>query len=164
VGAIQKRKNIARLLDAFERVPSDWRLALAGSAGFGADEILGKIGNSRVSVLGYVSAAELDDWYARAMILAFPSLDEGLGIRVIEAMAAGVPVITSNRSALTEVAGDAALQVNPESVEELSAALCAVATDAELREGLRQKGLQRALAFSWPKAVENTWNVYRELL
>ena len=67
-------------MDAFERVPSDWRLALAGSAGFGSDEILRKIRNRRISVLGYVSAAELDDWYARAMILAFPSLDEGFGI------------------------------------------------------------------------------------
>src|SRR5207237_6423006 len=75
VGAIQKRKNIARLLQAFEAVPSDWRLALAGSAGFGADEILSGIRNSRVSVLGYVSAAELARWYARASILAFPSLD-----------------------------------------------------------------------------------------
>jgi len=164
VGAIQKRKNIARLVDAFERVPADWRLALVGSAGFGSAEILSKIGNPRISVVGYVSAAELDDWYARAMILAFPSLDEGFGIPVLEAMAAGVPVVTSDRSALAEVAGDAALLVNPESAEELAAGLSALAADAELRENLRQKGLQRALAFSWPKAVENTWKVYMELL
>jgi glycosyltransferase involved in cell wall biosynthesis len=164
VGAIQKRKNIARLVDAFERVPADWRLVLAGSPGFGAGEILSKIGNPRISVLGYVSAPELDLWYARAMILAFPSLDEGFGIPVLEAMAAGVPVVTSNRSALAEVAGNAALLVNPESVEELAAALCALAADTELREDFKQRGLQRALAFSWPKAVENTWNVYRELL
>src|SRR5262249_23894941 len=98
VGAIQKRKNIDRLVQAFEHIPPDWRLALAGSAGFGAEEILGRIRNSRVSVLGYVSAAELAAWYARAAILAFPSLDEGFGIPVLEAMAAGVPVITSDRS------------------------------------------------------------------
>jgi glycosyltransferase involved in cell wall biosynthesis len=164
VGAIQMRKNISRLVEAFESVPSDWRLVLAGSAGFGAEEILSKIRNSRVSILGYVSAAELAGWYARAMILAFPSLDEGFGIPVLEAMAAGVPVITSNVSALAEVAGDAALLVNPESGEELSEALRTMVADASLREDFARKGLARAAAFTWPKAVENTWRVYRELL
>src|SRR5262249_52863280 len=133
VGAIQKRKNIDRLVQAFEHIPPDWRLALAGSAGFGAEEILGRIRNSRVSVVGYVSAAELAAWYARAAILAFPSLDEGFGIPVLEAMAAGVPVITSDRSALAEVAGDAALLVNPESVEELTEALRTLAADPARR-------------------------------
>jgi glycosyltransferase involved in cell wall biosynthesis len=164
VGAIQKRKNIDRLVQAFESVPPDWRLVLAGSAGFGAEEILNKIRNSRVSVLGYVSAAELAGWYSRATILAFPSLDEGFGIPVLEAMAAGVPVITSDRSALAEVAGDAALLVNPESVEELTEALRTMVADTPLREDLARKGLTRAAAFTWPKAVENTWRVYRELL
>ena len=164
VGAIQKRKNIARLLEAFESVPSDWRLALAGSAGFGAEEILSKIRSNRISVLGYVSAEELAGWYARAMILAFPSLDEGFGIPVLEAMAAGLPVITSNRSAMAEVAGDAALLVNPESVEELAEALRRMAVDAQLRGDLVRKGRARAETFSWPEAVKNTWSVYRELL
>ena len=163
VGAIQKRKNIDRLVEAFESVPADWRLVLAGSAGFEGEEILRKIRNSRVAVLGYVSAADLAGWYARAMILAFPSLDEGFGIPVLEAMAAGVPVITSDRSALAEVAGDAALLVNPESVEQLAEALRRMVTDAVLREDLARKGLARAAAFTWPKAVEKTWSVYREL-
>jgi glycosyltransferase involved in cell wall biosynthesis len=163
VGAIQKRKNIARLVEAFESVPSEWRLALAGSAGFGAGEILSKIRNSRVSVLGYVSAEELASLYARSMILAFPSLDEGFGIPVLEAMAAGVPVITSNRSALAEVAGDAALLVNPESVEELADALRTLVANAQLREDLTRKGLAHARAFTWPKAVEGTWKIYGEL-
>jgi glycosyltransferase involved in cell wall biosynthesis len=163
VGAIQKRKNVVRLVEAFESMPPDWRLALAGSAGFGGAEILSNIRNSRISVLGYVSAKDLAAWYSRAMILAFPSLDEGFGIPVLEAMAAGVPVITSNRSALSEVAGDAALLVNPESVEELGEALRRMAGDAQLREDLKRKGLTRAAAFSWPKAVEDTWKVYREL-
>jgi MFS family permease len=113
---------------------------------------------------GYVSAAELAGWYARATILAFPSLDEGFGIPVLEAMAAGVPVITSDRSALTEVAGDAALRVNPESVEELVEGLRKMAADTTLREDLARKGLARAAEFTWPKAVENTWRIYRELL
>lgn len=168
VGAIQARKNVARLVRAFESVPPDWRLALAGSAGFGADAILRTIENSpardRISVLGYVSAEALAGWYARAMFLAFPSLDEGFGIPILEAMAAGMPVLTSNRSALQEVAGDAALLVDPESVEELADSLRRMALDEHLREQLKQKGLERAAGYTWPAAVEKTWKVYQELL
>jgi glycosyltransferase involved in cell wall biosynthesis len=168
VGALQKRKNIARLAEAFEALPQDWRLALAGSAGFGAEQILRGIETSpardRIAVLGYVSPKELAGWYARAMILAFPSLDEGFGIPILEAMAAGVPVVTSNRSALAEVAGTAALLVNPESVDELAHSLARLAADPQLREDLARKGLARAKEFSWAKALEKTWSVYRELL
>ena len=168
VGAIQARKNVARLVRAFESLPPDWRLALAGSAGFGAEAILSAIENSpargRISVLGYVSAEALADWYGRAMFLAFPSLDEGFGIPILEAMAAGMPVLTSNRSALGEVAGDAALLVNPESVEELAEALRRLALNEQLREELKQKGLARAAGYTWPGAVERTWKVYQELL
>jgi glycosyltransferase involved in cell wall biosynthesis len=167
VGALQKRKNIARLVQAFEALPAPWRLALAGSAGFGGAEILRAIESSpacdRIAVLGYVSAEELAGWYARTMILAFPSLDEGFGIPILEAMAAGVPVVTSNRSALAEVAGDAAVLVNPESVEELADALKGLAGNQMLREELMRKGFLRVREFSWQKAVEKTWSVYREL-
>ena len=118
VGAIQKRKNIARLVAAFETVAPEWRLVLAGSDGYGAEEIRARIAASpareRIAVLGYVTPEELAGWYARASVFAFPSLDEGFGMPVLEAMAAGVPVVTSNRSALPEVAGDAALLVDPE--------------------------------------------------
>ena len=168
VGAIQARKNVARLIQAFETVPPDWRLVLAGSAGFGADAILRAIAASpardRISVLGYVTAEALAGWYARSGVLAFPSLDEGFGIPILEAMAAGLPVLTSSRSALAEVAGDAAVLVNPESVEELAEALSRMISDEKLRADLKQKGLARAAVYTWPKAVESTWNVYRELL
>lgn len=168
VGAIQKRKNVSRLVQAFEGAPSDWRLVLAGSAGFGADEILAGIQTSparaRISVLGYASAEALADWYSRAWMLVFPSLDEGFGIPILEAMAAGVPVIASNRSALPEVAGGAAILINPESIEELTAALNRLAADQGLREDLIQKGMARALQCCWGKAVNQTWGVYRELL
>jgi glycosyltransferase involved in cell wall biosynthesis len=168
VGAIQARKNVARLIQAFESVAADWRLVLAGSAGFGVEVILRGIAASpardRISVLGYVTAEALADWYARSGVLAFPSLDEGFGIPILEAMAAGLPVLTSNRSALAEVAGDAALLVNPESVEELAEALRKMISDEKLRDVLRQKGLARAAEYTWPKAVENTWKIYNELL
>ena len=117
VGAIQTRKNIARLVEAFERVDAPWKLVLAGSNGYGAAGILARIQASpardRISVLGYVPLSELSALYRRASVFAFPSLDEGFGMPVLEAMAAGAAVLTSDRSALPEVAGDAALLVDP---------------------------------------------------
>lgn len=168
VGAIQKRKNIARLVEAFETVDPAWRLVLAGSCGYGATEILARIEKSpargRISVPGYVSPSELAAWYARAQVFAFPSLDEGFGMPVLEAMAAGVAVVTSNRSALPEVAGEAAIQVEPESVEALGQALRDLTRNEEVRRELVQRGTARALLFTWEKAVRETWEVYRKVL
>jgi glycosyltransferase involved in cell wall biosynthesis len=168
VGAIQKRKNIVRLVEAFETVSAEWRLVLAGSAGFGSEEIVARIANSpagkRVSVLGYISPAELAGWYARCSVFAFPSLDEGFGMPVLEAMAAGAPVLTSNRSALPEVAGDAALLVDPENPDALGTALRDMTESGELRRDLAQRGSARAKLFTWEKAVRATWDVYRQVL
>jgi glycosyltransferase involved in cell wall biosynthesis len=168
VGAIQKRKNIARLVEAFESVDRDWRLVLAGSSGYGSAEILARIGNSsardRISVLGYVTPADLAGWYARSSIFAFPSLDEGFGMPVLEAMDAGVPVVTSNRSALPEVTGDAACLVDPEDTEALRQALRQLVEDEDLRHDLARRGRTRARLFSWDNAVRETWEVYREVL
>jgi glycosyltransferase involved in cell wall biosynthesis len=168
VGAIQTRKNIARLVEAFEAVDPSWRLVLAGSAGYGSAEIMARIDRSpareRIAVTGYISPEDLAGWYAKASLFAFPSLDEGFGMPVLEAMAAGVPVVTSNRSALPEVAGDAALLVNPESVGDLTQALRDLTQGEELRRALALRGVKRAGLFTWEKAVAETWNVYRTVL
>jgi glycosyltransferase involved in cell wall biosynthesis len=168
VGAIQKRKNIARLVEAFEAVDPSWRLVLIGSSGYGAAEIHARIAASpaaeRISVLGYVTPEELAGWYARAAIFAFPSLDEGFGMPVLEAMAAGTPVITSTHSALPEVAGDAAMLADPEDTGALVHALRRLTEDEDLRAQLSQLGMERAKLFTWEKAVEETWTVYTELL
>ena len=168
VGAIQKRKNIARLVEAFEAVDNDWRLVLAGGTGYGAQEILDRIASSpasnRISVLGYVPPLDLARWYAGAAVFAFPSLDEGFGMPLIEAMAAGTPAITSRRSALPEVAGDAAMLVDPENTGELAQALCELTRNADLRQQLATRGLARAHQFTWEKAVRETWEIYQELL
>jgi len=168
VGAIQKRKNILRLVEAFESVDSSWRLALVGSAGYGSEEILARIERSparaRIAVTGYVTPQSLAGWYGRSMVFAFPSLDEGFGMPVLEAMASGIPVVTSNRSALPEVAGDAACLVDPEDTEALALALRALTEQRDLREDLARRGVARARAFTWEKAVRETWDVYREVL
>ncbi len=168
VGAIQRRKNIARLVEAFETVDPSWTLVLAGSAGFGSQEILARIAASpardRIRVLGYVTTAELAGWYSRATIFAFPSLDEGFGMPVLEAMAAGLPVLTANRSALPEVAGDAALLVDPEDTAALAQSLGRLTLDSGLRAHYAGLGRARANGFTWDRAVRETWNVYRTVL
>jgi glycosyltransferase involved in cell wall biosynthesis len=168
VGAIQIRKNVARLVEAFEALENEWRLVLAGSFGYGADRIRARIESSpardRISVLGYVEPDELAAWYARAAIFAFPSLDEGFGMPVLEAMAGGAPVLTSNRSALPEVAGDAAILVDPEDTEALIGALRNMAADEGLRQDMAARGLARSRLFTWEKAARETWDVYQELL
>jgi len=168
VGAIQRRKNIQRLVEAFETVGESWRLVLAGSKGYGAAEILDRIARSpardRILVTGYLSKEDLAGWYARARIFAFPSLDEGFGMPVLEAMEAGIPVVTSNRAALPEVAGDAALLVDPEDTAALAHALGTLICNREFAEKLTRRGAARAQRFDWGKAVRETWEVYRKLL
>jgi glycosyltransferase involved in cell wall biosynthesis len=169
VGVIQRRKNVGRLVKAFERLPATWRLALAGaSEGYGAAEELRAVEESPrrgdIDVLGHQSAAQLDNLYARARIFAFPSLDEGFGMPVLEAMARGVPVVTSMCSAMPEVAGDAALLIDPHRIDELAGALAQLAADESLREDLIARGKARVRDFTWESAAAQTWSVYEKLL
>ena len=157
-----------RLVEAFEDAPPGWQLFLAGSFGFEAEEALVRIAHSArkedIRVLDYITSAELEKLYQRASIFAFPSLDEGFGMPVLDAMARGVPVLTSNRSAMPEVAGDAALLVDPTDVHSIADGLVRLATNADLRDTLIRAGIARAKEFTWEKSVEATWKVYQELL
>ncbi|MCC7496721.1 MAG: glycosyltransferase family 4 protein [Bryobacterales bacterium] len=169
VGTIQKRKNTARLVEAFERMSDkQWRLVLAGSAsGFGAGEIISRIEQSaareRIAVTGWISDAELTSLYRKASLFAFPSLDEGFGMPLLDAMAARLPILTSTRSALPEVAGDAALLVDPFSVEQIQDGLEKLAKDEALRRDLADRGSRRVLSFTWEAALEQTVKLYREV-
>jgi len=169
VGAIQRRKNIARLVEAFERVDAPgWKLILAGSFGFGAAEIQGRIDESSkcksIELPGYISNQRLEELYARASIFAFPSLDEGFGMPVLDAMARGVPVLTSNQSALPEISGGAALLVDPADVDSIACGLSSLIKRPGLREELIGKGLEHSARFTWESALKATWRVYEELL
>ncbi|MGH9630580.1 MAG: glycosyltransferase family 4 protein [Bryobacteraceae bacterium] len=168
VGAIQERKNVSRLVSAFESTPSDWTLVLAGSLGYGAGKTLQRIQSSpakeRIKLTGYIPAEDLEQLYSRASIFAFPSLDEGFGMPVLDAMARGIPVLTSNRSALPEVAGDAAILVDPLDGDAIQRSLNQLIYDCRLRESMTARGLAHVHSFSWPAAIAKTWNVYKELL
>ena len=169
VGTLQKRKNISRLVTAFERLPGNWKLILAGATGgYGTEEIISGIeaspARARIEITGRLSDPALQRLYRRARIFAFPSLDEGFGIPILEAMGHGIPVIASNRSALPEVAGPAAILVDPYSVDEIESALLTLVNDPARRDQLALCGRARAARFPWSRAIAETHNVYRELI
>ncbi len=160
VGAVQKRKNTARLIEAFTALESPWELWIAGSLGFEAEEMLKAAKtNPRIRLLGYVSDEELRRLCQQAAIFAFPSLDEGFGMPVLEAMAHGLPVLTSNRSSLPEVAGAAALLVDPFQTDAIAEGLRQL-TDPALRQELTQRGQERIKLFTWANAAQKTFAVY----
>ena len=167
IGALQVRKNLGRIVESFELAGGSTRLVLAGSDGFGARGILDRIrisrARDRILRVGHVDDEARGTLYAEAEALLFPSLDEGFGLPVVEAFAAGLPVITSSVSALPEVAGDAAVLVNPYAPEEIADALKRVLDDSDLRAELRRKGLARAQRFTWQRCADETWKVYNLL-
>lgn len=168
VGQMKARKNIIRILEAFSQfrneTRSDVSLVLAGRRGHtaeGIDESVTRLHLEKdVIELGHVKAEHLPALYSAAEMLIFPSLFEGFGFPVIEAMACNTPVITSNVSALPEVAGDAAILVDPLSVDDIAGAIYGLYTDAQLRQTLRKKGLARAKHFSWARTARETLDAY----
>lgn len=118
---------------------------------------------NRVICTGRLSLADMRLLYSHAELFVFPSIYEGFGMPVLEAMACGAPVITSNRTSLPEVAGDAAILVNPEDADELADAIVRVLDDGALRDTLRVKGVERAKQFTWDDAARRTLALYQEL-
>jgi glycosyltransferase involved in cell wall biosynthesis len=155
-------RALARRADEFK----GHRLVLAGDSThrFGSmAETIAQCGvKGRVVCPGRLPVEDIVRLYSHADLFVFPSLYEGFGMPVVEAMACGAPVVTSNRSSLPEVAGDAALLVNPESDEELAEAMARILRDASLRESLRRKGFERAKQFTWERAARQTLEVYRK--
>lgn len=172
VGTLEPRKNIERTLQAYAALPEYLRknfpLVLTGGKGWKDAAIHARIRQvkppGRVILTGYVTQAALLDLYAGASVFIYPSLYEGFGLPILEGMAAGVPVITSNVSSMPEVAGDAALLVDPTSVDEMAGAMQRVVEDRALAAMLSARGKQHASGFSWARTAEQTLGVYRRVL
>jgi glycosyltransferase involved in cell wall biosynthesis len=172
VGSLEPRKNLLRLLDAYQQVlkwSRHWRLIIVGARNYWKSspvaEKVKQLGlQGQVIFTGYISDEDLPSLYNAADLFVFPSLYEGFGLPVLEAMACGTPVVTSNSSSLPEVAGDAAILVDPYSVEAIYAAMRRVLEDPELAKELRRRGLERALQFTWEKTARETIAVYEKVL
>jgi len=171
IGRQDPYKNISRLISAFAHLQSqsEYQLWLSGPSDKRYTPALKKqvqeLGIAdRVKFLDYVPYDDLPKVISGAIALVFPSLWEGFGLPVLEAMACGTPVITSNLSSLPEVAGDAAILVDPYRVAEITDAMQAIANDAGLRSHLSQLGLQRAKQFSWEKTGQATVEVLQRFL
>ena len=171
VGTLQPRKNLSRVLVAHRSLPLNTRrerpLVIVGRMGWGMDEVLRaiRIGQASGDVfwLDYVGDADLRAIFQSAHALVFPSLHEGFGMPVVEAFASGIPVVTSNVSALPEVAGDAALQVDPLDVEAIREAMLRLSSDSALYMRLVAAGSLRARTFSWQTCAERVMAVYRSV-
>ncbi len=161
VGTIEPRKNLETLLAAWSGVRTALPLVLAGGWGWREEEIrrrIEKLGG-RVRVLGGVQPEDLPRLYAGAICLAHPAWYEGFGMTILEAMASGTPVVCSNTSSLPEVAGDAALLLDPGDAGAWRDALQGLLEDPRRRAELGERGLLRAAGFTWPKAADETWAV-----
>jgi glycosyltransferase involved in cell wall biosynthesis len=172
VGNLHPRKNLRRLVEAYARMPaslrSRYKLVIVGQALWHHSDIyraaVDKGVQPDVIFTGYVPDVDLVLLYNAATAFAYPSLYEGFGLPVLEAMACGTPVVTSSVSALPEIAGDAAILVDPHDAPALSSAMATVLSEPELAQGLSTAGLQRARSFSWQRTALETLEIYREVL
>lgn len=171
VGTLEPRKNLPNLLRAFAAARKKGlthRLVVTGASGWGASplaRIVAGLGLAAdVTFTGFIDDDELPALYGGAEFFVYPSLYEGFGLPVLEAMASGTPVITSRVSSLPEVAGEAAVLIDPHSEAELAAAMLKLAADGSLRSAMRDKGLVQANLFSWERTVAETRSVYERVL
>jgi len=173
IGTLTPRKNIIALLRAYKQILSwepgfsEYQLVLAGAKSFKSEEIFDEIKdlklNKQIKYLGYITHNQKIELMKKATCFTFPSSYEGFGLPVLEAMVLGTPVITSDISSLPEVAGKAALLVNPEKEQEIAKALKKLLSDKKLQAGLTKSGLEQAKKFSWDKCAQETIKVYESV-
>lgn len=169
VGTLEPRKNLRRLIEAFAQIvrhEADVALVVVGASGWLTSDLAPLVHRhgltDRVVFTGYVVDEELPRWYQAATLFCYPSLYEGFGLPVLEAMACGAPVVTSNTSSIPEVAGDAAVLVDPTDVAALADALQALLADAPRRAEMRRAGIERARGYSWERTAAATYAVLAE--
>lgn len=171
VGTVQPRKNIEGLIRAYAQLCTrpdfSHTLVIAGGSGWKNEalkELIRTLGlGEKVHFTGYVDEADLPVIYNLADLFVFPSFYEGFGLPLLEAMACGVPVVSSNASCLPEVAGDAALLVDPHSVEDIAAGIARLLGDEALRRTCIERGRERAKLFTWEKCARETLDVFRTI-
>jgi glycosyltransferase involved in cell wall biosynthesis len=172
VGTLEPRKNLITLFHAYamlraERRVEDLKLVVAGRTGWLYDDIFDTVKSlaleEEVIFTGFVDNEDLPDLYRGALLFVFPSLYEGFGLPILEAMASGVPVIASNTSSMPEVAGDAAILVEPQAAEAIAEGIARALAEDKLREALTQKGLARARSFTWESVAQKTLELYTAL-
>lgn len=168
VGTLEPRKNYLNLIKAFKEVSErhpDYYLIIVGKNGWDFEKIYAAIKENylskKVHVLGYLSNKSLVNLYSLATALVFPSFYEGFGMPPLEAMQCGCPVIASHTSSLPEVVGDAAILINPESPEQITAAMLKIIKDPDLRQQLREKGLVQAKKFSWEDSAKKLLKIFK---
>ena len=172
VGTLEPRKNLDRLLSAFALVPQLYRdkftLAIAGGKGWGGidvEKLISKNGlQDSVKLLGYVTEQQLAVLYANAQFLAMPSIYEGFGLPLVEAMQFGTPVLTSDVGSMAEIAGDAGVLVDPLSIESIAKAIVSLLGDEDLKQSLRANALRQVQKFSWEKCAIETMAVFEEAI
>ncbi len=168
VGVLQTRKNVLNALRALEQLPRTYRMVFAGGNGYGAETIYDYIRQqglrSRVELLGHVEARRLQALYQCADVLLFPSLEEGFGLPILEAMSYGVPVVAANTSALPEVGGSAALYAEALDPADMAAKVRQAVEDPAVRQRLIAASLERAAQFTWERTARATLRAYDEVL
>jgi len=168
VGMLEVRKNVLNALRALKLLPERYHLMLVGGDGYGHEAIHAFIAKqkleSRVHRSGYVPAGRLSTLYQSASALLFPSFEEGFGFPVLEAMANGLPVVTSNTSSIPELGGTAALYADPRDPCAIAAQVVQTVEYSAVRERMIAEGLARAREFTWRRTAEQTLQVYEELL
>jgi glycosyltransferase involved in cell wall biosynthesis len=171
VGTLDPRKNLERLLDAYRTLGPEKHgvhLVIVGDEGWKNQSVRKRIKaeklNGHIRLTGYVPREDLESLYRKALCLIFPSLYEGFGFPILEAMACGTPVITSNTSSMPEVAGNAALLVDPHDVSALVAAMNKIVKNEDLRKDLSAMGVERARHFSWGRCAEETLKVFEKVM
>jgi len=168
-GAISPRKNVLRVVQAMEKLKDDLphHVCLVGGAGWDAREVFDRFRDSpitdRIHHLGYVSDAQLHAMYSLADVFVYPSLFEGFGLPVLEAMASGCPVVTSNISSLPEVTGDAAVLVDPYDVQVIAEAIFEICSNSSFATQLSELGKKRAKKFTWNQCAEQVAQTYRSV-